>query len=228
MGYIPHVVMPIFKISPRSCGPSWKRGRGSHTNKSWYYTKIYLIKDQVAPEHIWGLIHQGTRPRINPCFRHGYPRTHPGALDISRDLNCLVPDQEPRGGKTGGVLYDPRGTEIISYYWGLGKTSNNHGEALTAWKGLELAKERKVKNITIIGDSSLIVQSIFRQVLLGNIIIGQIIQRILNLKKILDYLNVYHVLRDQNSKVDITANQACLLSEGRLKVGELTRWDLIL
>jgi hypothetical protein len=86
MGYIPHVVMPIFKISPRSCGPSWKRGRGSHTNKSWYYTKNYLIKDQVAPEHIWGLIHQGTRPRINPCFRHGYPGTHPGALDISRDL----------------------------------------------------------------------------------------------------------------------------------------------
>jgi hypothetical protein len=86
MGYIPHVVMLIFIISPRSCGPSWKRGRGSHTNTSWYYTKIYLIKDQVAPEHIWGLIHQGTRPRINPCFRHGYPRTHLGALDTSRDL----------------------------------------------------------------------------------------------------------------------------------------------
>jgi hypothetical protein len=101
MGYIPHVVMLIFIISPRSCGPSWKRGRGSHTNKSWYYTKIYLIKDQVAPEQIWGLNHQGTRPRINPCFRHGYPRTHLGALDISRDLDCLVPDQEPQS-STGG------------------------------------------------------------------------------------------------------------------------------
>jgi hypothetical protein len=66
-------------------------------------TKNYLIKDQVAPEHIWGLIHQGTRPRINPCFRHGYPGTHPGALDISRDLNCLVPDQEPQS-STGGPL----------------------------------------------------------------------------------------------------------------------------
>jgi hypothetical protein len=81
-----NVVMPIFIVSPRSYGPSWERGRGSHTNTSWYYTKIYLVKDQVAPEHIWGLIHQGTRPRINPCFRHGYPGTHPGALDISRDL----------------------------------------------------------------------------------------------------------------------------------------------
>jgi hypothetical protein len=75
MGYIPHVVMPTFKEG--------------HTP-----TK-YLIKDQVAPEHLWGLIHQGTRPRINPCPRHGYPGPCPGALDISRGFNCLVPDQEP-------------------------------------------------------------------------------------------------------------------------------------
>jgi hypothetical protein len=83
MGYIPHVVMPAFK-------------RGSYTNK-------HQIKDQVAPEHFWGLIHQGTRPRINPCPRHGYPGTCPGALDISRDFNCLVPDQEPQS-YTGGPL----------------------------------------------------------------------------------------------------------------------------
>jgi hypothetical protein len=69
-----------------SCPPS---KRVIHTNK-------HLIKDQVAPEHLWGLIHQGTRPRINPCPRHGYPGTCPGALDISRDFNCLVPDQEPQ------------------------------------------------------------------------------------------------------------------------------------
>jgi hypothetical protein len=103
MGYIPHVVMPTFK-------------GGSYTNK-------HLIKDQVAPEHFWGLIHQGTRPRINPCPRHGYPGTYPGALDISRDFNCLVPDQEPQS-STGGPhkgLYclvpdqEPQGALI---YWG--------------------------------------------------------------------------------------------------------------
>ena len=63
--------------------------RRTHTNK-------HLIKNQVAPKHLWGLIHQGTRPRINPCSRHGYLGTFPGALDISRDFNCLVPDQEPQ------------------------------------------------------------------------------------------------------------------------------------
>ena len=83
MGYIPHVVMPIFKEG--------------HTP-----TK-YLIKDQVAPEHFWGLIHQGTRPSINPCPKHGYPGLCPRALDISRDFNCLVLDQEPQS-CTGGLL----------------------------------------------------------------------------------------------------------------------------
>jgi hypothetical protein len=83
MGYIPHVGMSTF--------------REGHTPTR------YLIKDQVAPEHSWGLIHQGTRPRINPCPRHGYPGIFPGALDISRDFNCLVPDQEPQS-CTGGPL----------------------------------------------------------------------------------------------------------------------------
>jgi hypothetical protein len=67
-----------------SCPPSG----GSHTNN-------YLIKDQVASEHIWGLIHQGTRPRINPCLRHGYPGTRPGALDISRDLTAWSQTKNP-------------------------------------------------------------------------------------------------------------------------------------
>jgi hypothetical protein len=83
MGYIPHVGMSPF--------------REGHTPTR------YLIKDQVAPEHFWGLIHQGTRPRINPCPRHGYLGPCPGALDISRGFNCLVPDQEPQS-CTGGPL----------------------------------------------------------------------------------------------------------------------------
>jgi hypothetical protein len=85
-------IITAYGIHP-SCGHA-RLQRGSYTNK-------HLIKDQVAPEHLWGLIHQGTRPRINPCPRHGYPRTCLGALDISRDFNWLVPDQEPRL-STGG------------------------------------------------------------------------------------------------------------------------------
>jgi hypothetical protein len=56
-GYINNVVMSIFIDSLRSHGPSRERGRGSHINTSWYYTKIYLVK------------------------RLGCPRTHLGALE---------------------------------------------------------------------------------------------------------------------------------------------------
>jgi hypothetical protein len=93
-----------------SCPPS----RKTYTNK-------HMFKDQVAPGYLWGLIHQGTRPRINPCPRHGYPGIFPGALDISRDFNCLVPDQEPQsytgGPNKGLLLLGPRPRTLVMY-WG--------------------------------------------------------------------------------------------------------------
>jgi hypothetical protein len=105
-------IITAYGIHP-SCGHAHLQ-RGSYTNK-------HLIKNHVAPEQFWGLIHQGTRPRINPCPRHGYPGTFPGALDISRDFDCLVPDQEPQS-YTGGpykglLLLGPRPrTPVI--HWG--------------------------------------------------------------------------------------------------------------
>jgi hypothetical protein len=87
-------IITAYGIHP-SCGHACLQ-RGTYTDK-------HQIKDQVAPEYLWGLIHQGTRPRINPCPRHGYPGPCPGVLAISRDFNCLVPDQEPQS-CTGGPL----------------------------------------------------------------------------------------------------------------------------
>jgi hypothetical protein len=99
MEYIPYVVMPTFK-------------EGHIPTK-------YLIEDQVAPEHFWGLIHQGARPRINPCPRHGYPGPCPGALDISRGFNCFGPRPRnpcPRHGYPGpcpGALDISRGFNCL-------------------------------------------------------------------------------------------------------------------
>ena len=87
-------IIIAYGIHP-SCGHAHLQ-RGSYTN-------THLMKDQVALEHFWGLIHQGTKPRINACPKHGYPGPCPEALDISRDFNCLVLDQEPQS-YTGGPL----------------------------------------------------------------------------------------------------------------------------
>jgi hypothetical protein len=101
MGYIPHVVMPPFK----------KGHIPTNTRSRIRWSQKYL----------WGLIHQGTRPRINPCPRHGYPGPCPGALDISMGFNCLVPDQEPQsstGGPNKGLLQlGPRPRTPVMY-WG--------------------------------------------------------------------------------------------------------------
>jgi hypothetical protein len=48
IGYINNLVMSIFIGTPMSHGPSWEREIGSHINTSWYFTKIYLVKEQVA------------------------------------------------------------------------------------------------------------------------------------------------------------------------------------
>jgi hypothetical protein len=87
-------IIIAYGIHP-SCGYGCLQ-RGTYTDK-------HQIKDQVALEYLLGLIHQGTRPRINPCPRHGYPGPCPGALDISRGFKCLVLDQEPQS-YTGGPL----------------------------------------------------------------------------------------------------------------------------
>jgi hypothetical protein len=105
-------IIIAYGIHP-SCGHACLQ-RGTYTDK-------HQIKDQVAPEYLWGLIHQGTRPRINPCPRHGYPGPCPGALDISRGFNCLVPDQEPQsstGSPYKGLLQlGPRPRTPVMY-WG--------------------------------------------------------------------------------------------------------------
>ena len=92
-------IIIAYGIHP-SCGHVHLQG-GTYTNNC-------LIKDQVAPEHFWGLIHQGIRPRINPCPKHGYLGPCLGAPDLSRGFNSLVLYQEPQsyiGGPLKGLYF---------------------------------------------------------------------------------------------------------------------------
>jgi hypothetical protein len=82
MGYIPHVVMPTFKEDIYQQTPDQRPG-GPRTSLGSYPPR-YKTKDQPMPQ-AW------------------VPWTFPGALDISRDFNYLVPDQEPQS-YTGGPL----------------------------------------------------------------------------------------------------------------------------
>jgi hypothetical protein len=126
-----------------SCPSSWSllgpmdhpgREEEDHTPTHLGITPRSTWSKTRLPQNIsWGLIHQGTRPRINPCFRHGYPGTYPGALDTSRDLyqpprntskdqsklRARIPCNISRGPRKhlGSLLLGPRPrTPVI--YWG--------------------------------------------------------------------------------------------------------------
>ena len=74
-----------------------------------------------CPKTFLGSYSPRYKTKDQPCPRHGYPGTCPGALDISRDFNYLVPDQEPqlstRGPYKGLLLLGPR-PRILVIYWG--------------------------------------------------------------------------------------------------------------
>jgi ribonuclease HI len=66
----------------------------------------------------------------------------------------------PRAEGGRGSLFSLRGIQLGTYDWGLGVTMNNIAKAYALFEGLRMAKERKISQITVFGDSMLIVKAI--------------------------------------------------------------------
>jgi hypothetical protein len=118
MGYIPYVVMSFFK-------------EGHIPTK-------YLIGDQVAPEPFLGSYPPRSKTKDQPMPQAWVPWTFPGALGLSRGLNCLVLDQEPQS-YTGGPL---RGLYCLvldqepQSYWGPYKVTKDQPMPRHGYPGL--------------------------------------------------------------------------------------------
>jgi len=59
----------------------------------------------------------------------------------------------------GGVIYNPIELWELVYSWGLGEETNNNAEALSLWQGLTQAHKLAIKEITVIGDSRILIQA---------------------------------------------------------------------
>jgi len=57
----------------------------------------------------------------------------------------------------GGVLFDPRGNQIMEYSWNLGVTTNNKEDTYAILMGIQLAKKISISNLNIVGDSKNII-----------------------------------------------------------------------
>jgi ribonuclease HI len=59
-----------------------------------------------------------------------------------------------------GIIQDHEGNEVVNYIWGLGNVSNNLDEVYVAMCGLIMAKEERISNLIVFGDSLLVIQEI--------------------------------------------------------------------
>ena len=99
----------------------------------------------------------------------------------------------------GGVIFfTPDGFLETRFAWGLGDDTNNMAEALALWQGLRIAKTHGISELTIIGDSRIIIQALTENLTPNQMHLRRLIQKIkaqvLNFSKI----EFYHVLRKNN------------------------------
>jgi ribonuclease HI len=75
-------------------------------------------------------------------------------LFVDGDFRCNL-----RVTRDGGVFRDPKGTERITFSWGLGNATNNHIESLALFLRLRLMNFEGYKNIVVIGDSEIVIKA---------------------------------------------------------------------
>jgi len=120
----------------------------------------------------------------------------------------------------GGVLYGPDGEMKLSYSWNLGTESNNVAEALALWQGLNQAIIQRMQDLTVVGDSKLVINFLNTNSLPSSYRLCQVLRRIFLLIPSFRNIEFYHVLRKNNGQADKAANEAIPLGKGVLKVNE--------
>ena len=116
----------------------------------------------------------------------------------------------------GGVLYDPEDNLLLKYSWGLGTETNNKAEGLALWQGLIQAKNLGINELTVFGDSRIIIQALNQSSRISNLHLRQTLNRIKRIILTFKHVEIFHILRKLNSAADTAANVGVLLSKGEL------------
>ena len=124
----------------------------------------------------------------------------------------------------GGVLFDPDGNLKFTYSWNLGIESNNMAEALALWKGLNQALLHGIQDLSVVGDSRLIIHFLNSRTFPSSISLHQVLQRIYLIIPLFRSIDFFHVLRSNNEQADKAANEALPLGKGVIKINDVLRW----
>lgn len=123
-----------------------------------------------------------------------------------------------------GTIEEPKQDKVTHYALGLGIESNNRAEALALWQGLQLAVKLRISDLTVIGDSRIIIQAMVKRSKTQSIKLNNLLDKIWLILRNLNSCHFYHVLRDQNRSADKEANQGVLLEARALSVNGIREW----
>ena len=135
---------------------------------------------------------------------------------------CLFFDGASKGNPglagCGGVIISANGNVISNYTWGLGIDSNNTTEFCGLLQGLKIALAKGITKMSVFGDSRLLIQAIIKKKRPSQINLAQIYQKIRLLRKKIQTISYFHVLRGLNALADRESNQGTLLGRGILLI----------
>ena len=110
----------------------------------------------------------------------------------------------------GGVIYEENNKEIATYKKYIGRHTNNVAEYLGCFHGVQACIQEGIKNVTIYGDSKLVIEQVSGRWKVKSDNIKPIYNEI---KKVLDTnpfekIEFKHVKRNKNKRADQLANEA--------------------
>jgi ribonuclease HI len=110
----------------------------------------------------------------------------------------------------GGVIYNEKGHEVGTYKKYIGRHTNNVAEYLGCFAGIQACIQENIKNVTIYGDSKLVIEQVSGRWKVRSDNIRPIYNEI---RKVLDTkpfetIIFKHVKRNKNKRADELANQA--------------------
>jgi hypothetical protein len=106
---------------------------------------------------------------------------------------------------------------MITYSWNLGTTTNNSAEAYALLKGTQIAKERQINKLIIIGDSKMIIRYFVKSTNPKNSTLRRIIDRTRDTISSI-HPCFYHVRRVNNWTADEQENKAIGKGTGHLEI----------
>ena len=141
---------------------------------------------------------------------------------LSLQVHCLFFDGASKGNPGpsggGGVILMPLGSIHSSFAWGLGVETNNFAEFHALWQGLRQVISLNIRNISVFGDSRLVIQAMRSKSRPTSIHMNRIAQKIQSLAGKFQSISYYHVLRHLNKQADLEANHASLLSRSIISI----------